>query len=372
MRARVSFLLLSVALLLTPFGAAEADEVVVGVQGTATTHVPGNPTTTDPWRSLTTAGFVGDGVRDEWTGTATLGGPVPAGSKVIAVGWGLGFQHPNGCEVLIQFAEVDPHVAADNTITVSRTYKGGDELSTPFTCLDVVLSTNEGLPTDWVTGPLTPHTRTSGVEAEPAGGRFVVAAGRTTPTIVMVTSHVRATDGATVKGTGERIAVSERVTGAVLPDRARPVVVRVAAERAGRSRVELRARDDRDSSAFDASWRVVAREVEAQRPLPGRYVSADGSVHFRVTHDFRVVRFRVRSVPCEESGLDYEVRLSQRFRLPRSGATARVITIPDAQFGDAYYGVQLLTVSPRRVVGTFAVATYGCTGAERFSAQLQS
>jgi len=46
---------------MTPPGATRADELVVGVQGTATTHAPGNPTTAEPWRSVTEATFVGDG-----------------------------------------------------------------------------------------------------------------------------------------------------------------------------------------------------------------------------------------------------------------------------------------------------------------------
>jgi hypothetical protein len=360
---------LAASVLLTPVGTAEADDVVVGVEGTATSHAPGYPTTTEPWRSLTRARFVGDGVRHQWTGTATLAGPVPAGSSIV-INWGVGIQHPNGCEILIQFAEQNPPVAADNTITMSRTFSG-NELSTQATCLQVLFSTN-GTTTDQLAGQLAPNVDTSGVEAKPAGRRFFVAAGRTTPTIVMVASHLRATDGATITGTGEHVTVGETRTRAIWADRVRPVVVEVDAEQAGRSRVEISADDDRDSSALDHRWRVVARNLEARRPLPGRYASTDGNVQFRVTHDFEVKRFRVSSVPCEGTSLEYGIRLPKDLQLPRTGATARVVRIPDPQFGDALFGAQLLTVSPERVVGTFAVATYGCTGSIRFVARYQS
>ena len=360
---------LTISLVLTPLGAARADEVVVGVQGTATTHAAGTPTTPEPWRSVTKATFVGDGVRHEWTGTVTLAAPPPAGSSIV-VNWSLGNQHPNGCEPLMSFAEANPAVGADNTITVSRPYVSGDELSTQFTCLQVGLNTNDAN-TDLVTGPLFPHSRTSGVEARPAGGRFLVAAGRVTPTIVMVTSHVRASDGATVSASGDDIAPAEAELGAITVDRARPVVVRLESDGAGRSRVELSARDDRDSASLDGRWRLVAKELEAQRPRPGSYAAADGSVHFRVTGDFKVRPLRVSDVICEETSRAYGVRLSKDIQLPPSGARARVIRIPDPMFGDAFYGAQLLTVSPHRVVGTFAVAGYGCTGSRRFVAQLQ-
>jgi hypothetical protein len=58
---------LTASLVLAPFGTAHADEVVVGVKGTATTHDTGYPNTAEPWRSMTRASFVGDGVRHEWT-----------------------------------------------------------------------------------------------------------------------------------------------------------------------------------------------------------------------------------------------------------------------------------------------------------------
>lgn len=371
MRNRGFATTLVAVLLLTPCTAAGADEVVVGVEGTASTHAPGRPTTAEPWQSMTSASFSGDGIRREWTGTATLGAPLPAGHGIV-IGWGLGRQQPGGCEVMIQFAESSPPVAADGSITVTRPYSAaaGNELSEQFTCLDVVLSV-DGTPTDVLSGVLGPRARTSGVEARPAGRRFTVAAGRTTPAIVLLTSHVAATTGAMVYGGTRRVDVAGTPTGAVAADRARAVVVEVTADRAGTSRQPLFARDERDSSALDREWPVVARAIEAQRPLPGRYVSTDGSVRFRVTRDFRVRQISAHGIRCAESGLDYALRQATKLRIPRDGAAARVVRTPDPLFGAGFTGVQLLTMSEQRIVGTVAVATYSCTGSLRFAAKRQ-
>ncbi len=371
-RSRAAALVLALitgsAALLVPGGAARADEVVVGVEGTATEHAAGYPATSEPWRTLTQSTFVTDDLRRQWTGTINLAGPVPPGSK-IDIAWHLGRQQPNGCEVLLSVGEPSSPVAADGTFTITRTYVD-DDFAQPFTCMAALVFTDDVL-TDWLTGSFSPNTRTSGVQAAPAGGRFLVAAGRSTPAIVMVTSHTLGSKGATVSVAGRRVDVPGVETGAIAADRARPVVVRVKAKREGRSEVALSARDGRDSGAFDARYDVVAKTIEAQRPMPGRYESADGDVRLVVTPRFKVKALSVDGVRCNDDGQEYGVRLSKELRVPRTGATARVIRVPDQVFGTGYYGVQLLTTSPRRVAGTFAVATYGCTGSTRFVADLQ-
>ena len=147
------------------------------------------------------------------------------------------------------------------------------------------------------------------------------------------------------------------------------MVVRVAAERPGRSRLRLTARDSRfDVARSTRSWPVVARRIEAQLPRPGRYASADGGVAFRVTRDFVVTGLRVDGIDCEGATSRPTARLGRGVRLPRSGAAARVVRSTDRTLGRGFLGAQLLTTSPRRLVGTFTVATERCTGSVRIAA----
>ena len=367
MRTRGIVVSLLAAVLLVPVGPAGADQAVVGVQGTATTHEPGHPGTTESWRTLTQAGFTGTSSSGQWTGTGRLAGAPPAGAS-IRVSWSLGRQHPTGCEGLIGFSREIPSVGADGSFSVSGTSLPGD-VDASYTCLSVTLSTNDVV-TDWVTGPLTPLLAPSGVEAEPSGGRFLVAAARTTPAIVMVISHGRVTSGATVTGTGVSTDLPPTVTGAIDVGRPRPVVVQVtAAQDAGATDIRLTARDDRDSTAFDGTYAVLARTLEEQRPKPGRYRSADSRVRFRVDADHRVRRLQVGDVPCLDRVHTQAYRLLDlELEMPRSGALARVLTTGDPS-RPSYHATQLLTVSRNRIVGTFATSNDGCVGSRSFTAR---
>lgn len=366
MRNRGIVLSMLAALVLVPFGGpAQAESVVVGHEGLATTHAAGMPKTAEPWRTLVEARLTTDKVTNVWRGTAKLGGAIPAG-KTVSVSWVPGKQHPQGCEPVIQLTQTATAVGADHTVSLERTVQPGYFPMDPdpaLTCLMVHVWTEDTV-SDQLTGPMTARTMLAGAEARPAGP-LRVAAGRTTPVLLMVTSHVRGTTNVAVAGTGPGLRMRNLSVGPLAANQTRPVVARVTASGIVDSELALTARDDVASSSFDQSWKIVAREIEAQRPLPGRYTSTDGSVKFRITDEHRVARLRTSAVLCEGSGTTratYPVEI----RMPRSGATAAV-----TQLGTRWLGAQLMTVKPGKVQGVFAFSTESCSMSQTFVAKRQ-
>lgn len=351
-------------------GSDEEAAAIIGAEASASEHQAGYPTTTAPHQRLESASFRGDVVSGAYLRSATFGGPLPEGSS-YTINWVLGLQHPNGCEALISFAEVNEPVDADNTVSIERHHAYGDvgaEMSSEFTCFEVVLFIDD-MHSDTLVGQITPLVADVTVDATPATEEFVVAAGRSTPVIVTASSRVGARTGLTVSGKGRGVRAQKASTGAVAARRGRPVVVWVAAERPGRSRLRLTARDARfDVARSTTSWPVKARRVEARRPRPGRYESADGGVAFRVTRAFVVKGLQVDDIHCDGASSQPTARLGRGMRLPRSGAAARIARSTDPSLGRGFLGAQLLTTSPRRLVGTFTVATERCTGSVRISA----
>jgi hypothetical protein len=355
-----------------PMAADDAAAAIIGVEATATEHKPGFPTTTDPsWRTLESASFSGDVVSGTFHLSATLGGPVPPGSS-YTLNWYLGRKDAVGCEVFVNLAEVDLPLDSNHVLSVERQYDL-PEIASEFTCFEVGLFTlDTNATSDLVTGQPSPILADVTVDAAPATEEFFVAAGRSTPVIVTASSRVGARQGLTVAGKGRGVRAARTSTGAVAAWRQRPVVVRVKAQRPGRSRIRLTARDARfDVARSTTSWPVNARRVEAQRPRPGRYESADGTVGFRVTRDFVVNGLRADDVRCEGAASQPTARLGRGVRLPRNGAAARVVRNQDRVLGQGFLGAQLLTTSSRRLVGTFTVATQQCTGSVRFAAVRQ-
>lgn len=367
-----------------PMAADDAAAAIIGAEASASEHRAGFPKSDEPWRTLESASFRGDVVSGVYRLSATLGAPVPEGSS-WTLGWWLGRQNPNGCEILIAFAENEVTVTDlagvpdGRVISIERhhAYRDiGKEMSSEFSCFEVSLfagaTIDDALQSDVLTGQITPLVADVTVDAAPAAEEFVVAAGRSTPVIVTASSRVGARKGLTVHGRGSGVRADKASTGAVAAWRERPVVVRVTAERPGRSRLRLTARDARfDVARSTTSWPVKARRVEAQRPRPGRYESADGTVGFRVTRDFVVKGLRVDDVRCDGAASQPTARLGRGVRLPRNGAAARVVRNQDRVLGRGFLGAQLLTTSPGRLVGTFTVATRQCTGSVRFAAVRQ-
>lgn len=356
---------LLVAVVVLPATPAQAENVVVGATGVATTHATGMPAATEPWRTLVEARLTTDTVTNVWKGTARVGGPIPSG-KTVNITWVPGRQHPHGCEPLISLTERVTTVAADNTVSIERHVEPGYFPETPspaLTCLEVHIW-SEDVVSDRLSGPMTERTMVAGAQAQPASP-LVVAAGRTTPVLLMATSHVRGTSNVAISGTGPGVRMRDLAVGSLLAGQSRPVVARLFAPGIADSELALRARDDLDSDSFDQSWRIRARQIKAQRPRPGRYRSTDGSVRFRVTDDHRVVRLRTSAVICEGSGTTraiYPVEL----RMPRSGATAKV-----TRLGSRWFGAQLMTRKPGRVQGAFVFSTPGCWMSQNFVARRQ-
>ena len=351
----------------------EASAAIIGLDGSATEHEVGYPKSTEAWRTLTAGAIRGDVVSGDLRLSATLGGPVPAGAS-YTVGWYVGRQQPNGCEPLgTQFAATDAPLDSGNSMSVE--YGAPDDFASEFSCFEVGLFTSDGqddLHSDHLVGQVSPIVADVTVEAAPAAEQIVVAAGRSTPVIVTASSRVGAAKGLTLFGRGRTARAARTSTGTVEPRQTRPVIVRVGATSPGRSRLRLTARDPRfDVARSTRSWPVVARRIEAQRPRPGRYESADGGVAFRVTRDFVVRGLRVDDVDCEGTSSLASARLGQSMRLPRNGAAARVVRSTDRTLGLGFLGAQVLTTSPRRLVGTFTVATQRCTGSVRIAAVRQ-
>ncbi|KRF06689.1 hypothetical protein ASG88_19470 [Nocardioides sp. Soil777] len=357
--------------LVGPVRADDAAAAVIGVEASATEHRLDHPKVTDPWRTLESASLRGDVVTGTVQLSATLGGPVPEG-QWVSVTWALGRRHPHGCETLVAFSWPNLPQDSSHTMSVERDYDN-DDIASEFTCIQASLYTLDTNTTgDIVDGPASPLMADVTVDAAPAAEEFVVAAGRSTPVIVTASSRVGARKGLTVAGRGKDVRAAKTSTGAVEARRERPVVVRVAAERPGRSQLRLTARDVRfDVARSTTRWPVKVRRVEAQRPRPGRYESADGTVGFKVTRDFVVRALRVADVRCEGAATLPTARLPRGVRLPSNGAAARVVRSGDPGLGRGFLGAQLLTTSPTRVVGTLTVATRNCTGSARFAAVRQ-
>ena len=351
-------------------GSDEEAAAIIGAEASASEHRAGFPRTTAPHQRLESASFRGDVVSGAYLRSATFAGALPEGSS-YTINWMLGRQNPTGCEVLISFAEVDEPLDAGNTVSIERDHAYSDvgsEMSSEFTCFEVVLYIDD-MHSDTLVGQVTPLVADVTVDAAPAAEEFVVAAGRSTPVIVTASSRVGARKGLTVSGKGRGVRADRASTGAVVARRERPVVVWVAAERPGRSRLRLTARDARfDVARSTTSWPVKARRIEGQRPRPGRYESADGGVAFRVTRTFVVKGLRVDDIRCEGAASRPTARLRSGVRLPRSGAAARIVRSEGRALGRGFLGAQLLTTSPRRLVGTFTVATERCTGSVRIVA----
>ena len=366
MRNRGIVLSMLAALLLVPLGGpAQAENVIVGAEGVAATHAAGMPKTAEPWRTLVEARLTTDKVTNVWRGTAKLGGAIPAG-KTVSISWVPGKQHPQGCEPVIQLTQTATTVGADHTVSIERHVQPGYFPMDPdpaLTCLMVHIWTEE-MVSDQLTGPMTARTMVAGAEARPAGP-LRVAAGRSSRVLLMITSHVRGTNDVAVTGSGPGLRMRNVSVGPLAANETRPVVARVTTSGIVDSELALAARDDVGSTSFDQSWKIAAREIEAQRPSPGRYESTDGSVKFRVTDEHRVVRLRTTAVICEDSGTTratYPVEI----RLPRSGATA-VVT----QLGTRWLGAQLTTVKPEKVQGVFAFSTESCSMSQLFVAKRQ-
>lgn len=355
-------------------GSDEEAAAIIGAEAGASEHQVGFPRTTVPHQRLESASFRGDVVSGVYRRSATFGGAVPEG-RTYTINWMLGRQNPNGCEALISFAEVDLPLDAGHTARIDRHHAYSDvgaDMSSEFSCFEVTLYIDD-MHTDTLSGHITPLVADVAVEVAPAGEEVVVAAGRTTPVIVTASSRVGTRAGLTVSGRGRDVRVATTSTGSVSARRARPVVLRVTAARPGRSRLRLTARDSRFDVARETStWQVSSRRTDAQRPLPGRYASADGDVRFRVTRDFVVRGLRVEEVRCAGGASRPDARLGQDVRLPRGGAAARVVRTTGRALGSGFLGAQLLTTSPVRLVGTFTVATRACEGSVRFSARRRS
>ena len=353
------------ALVVLPVGAATAEPVVLGAEGTVTTHAAGMPAASEPWRTLLEASLTTDTRTGVWSMGARLGGPVPAG-RTVSITWVPGRQQPAGCEALVGVTEPAATVAADGTVSVERPVDPGyypESTSQETNCLSVHLWT-ENAASDTLVGTMVPITRLAGAEARPAT-RLRIATGRTTPVLLAVTSHVRDTSSVAVSGSGPGVRLKDLTLGPLVADQTRPVVARLSAPGIADTEVALAARDDVGSDSFDQSWAVVAREIRAQRPDPGKYLSTDGSVRFRVTPEHRVVRLRTSGVLCEGSSTTratYPVEL----RLPKAGATAKV-----TQLGSRWFGAELSTSKRRVVRGSFFYGTSQCSSWQVFVARRQ-
>lgn len=350
-------------------GAMTADDAaaaIVGVSARATEHAEGFPQVTDPWRTLESATFDGDLVSGMVHLSATFGGPVPEGES-WTINWNLGRQHPQGCEVLLNFAEQDLDIDDANTMSVDREYEYGD-LGSSFSCFEVSLSIGESL--DKLVGVSSPIVADVTVAAAPTGRELVVAAGRRTPVIVTASSRIGARRGLTLAGRGRGVRAPRTATGAVEARRDRPVVLRIGAGQPGRSRLLLTARDRRfDEARSRTSWPVLVRRIAPQRPRPGLYRSSDGRVRFRVTRDFVVEGLRAVRLRCAGTRSRRTVRLPHGVPLPPGGAAARVVPTRDPDLGRGFIGAHLLTTSSTHAIGAFVVSTRTCSGSVRFTAE---
>lgn len=363
MRKRGLVLLLVAAAALFPVGGAQAEPVVVGAKGVASTHDAGMPATTTPWRTLVVASLTTNTVDNVWHATATLGGAVPAG-ETVGITWTPGRQHPVGCEPLLSITEQAATVAADNTVSIERYIEPGYFPETPSpepTCLMVHIWTVNTV-SDQLVGSMAPYTYLAGAEARPAHV-VRVAAGRTTPVLVRVTSHVRATNAVSITGDGPGVRMKDIAVGALGADETRPVVAKISARGVADTELAVTARDDAGSDSFDLPWKVLARQVEAQRPLPGRYANREGTLRFRVSEEHHVVRLRTSSVLCEGSNVT-KATYPVEIRLPRNGATAEV-----TQLGVRWLGAELMTVRRNVVRGSFFYGTPSCHSWETFVAR---
>lgn len=361
MSVRGTLLSLLAAVVLLPSGASYAEPVVVGAVGVATRHADGMPSASETWRILVRGNLSTDTRADTWSASATLGGPIPPG-EAVTVSWIPGIQRAAGCEPLLQLTETVSVLDAGDTVSVQRPLPDGFLSETP-TCLRVTLY-SKGAGSDELVGEMTPRTFLAGAQARPAAP-LRVAVGRTTPVLLMVTSHVRGTSKVAVSGSGPGVRMRDVAVGPVPADRTVPVVARIRAPGVADSELALTARDDLASTSFDQSWEIRAREITARRPVPGSYESTDGAVQFRLTDDHRVVRLRTSAVLCEGSSTTratYPVEI----HLPRSGATAEV-----TQLGSRWFGAQLLTRKAGRVQGTFAYSTPTCQMSLQFVARRQ-
>lgn len=348
---------------LVPVGGAHAEPVVVGAEGVASTHDVGMPAVAVPWRTLVKGTLTTNTLDNVWRATATLGGAVPPG-ETVGITWTPGRQWPAGCEPLLTITEQAATVAADNTVSIERYIEPGYFPETPSpepTCLKVHIWTGNTV-SDQLVGSMAPYSHLAGAEARPAHV-VRVAAGRTTPVLVRVTSHVRGTSAVSIAGSGPGVRMKDLAVGPLGANQSRPVVARISARGVADTELAVTARDDLGSDSFDTSWEVFARQVEAQRPLPGRYANREGTLRFRVSEDNNVVRLRTTSVLCEGSNVT-KATYPVEIHLPRNGATARV-----AQLGVKWLGAELMTVRSNVVRGSFFYGTPSCSSWETFVAR---
>ena len=355
-------LLAAIALVLPPTQ-VQAEPVVIGALGTATTHAAGMPVTTEPWRTLVSGTLNNIDVdstvprRDVWSAFVKLGGPPPAGEN-LTVSWAPGAMRPEGCVPLTRFTETASVVDAANIISIERRLPGG--LPETPTCLEVTL-VSMGILSDELTGQMTPVTSTAGPWARVAEAPVNVAVGRPTPVILVVASDWRDSAGdVSISGSGSGIRMRALTVRGLVADQPRLGVARISATRGAGSTQMLAARDDLADDGPTGGWELKAREVEAQRPRPGRYASMDGSLRFRVTQDHRVVRLRTSHRMCLLAPQAYPGEID----IPRSGAAAEVIPV-----GRRWFGAQLMTRRPGRIQGSFAFATHTCARAQQFVAR---
>lgn len=349
------------AVVLIPSGASQAEPVVVGAEGVVTRHADGMPAAAEPWRILVRGSLSTDSRTGLWRASATLGGQVPAGES-LNVSWVPGIQHPQGCESLGTLTQTVTTVDAANTFSFERTLTP-DFLSQAPNCLMVTVF-SQGTLSDRLVGEMTPRSFLAGAQAHPAAP-LRIAAGRTTPVLLMITSHVRATSKVAVTGSGPGLRMRDVAVGPVPADQTVPVVAKIRAPGVADTELALTARDDFASDSFDQSWEVRARTIKARRPLPGTYESNDGAVKFRLTDDNRVVRLRTSAVLCEGSSATHAT-YPLEIHMPRSGATAQV-----TQLGSRWFGAQLLTRKSSKVRGTFAYTTPTCQMSLQFVARRQ-
>lgn len=341
-----------------PAGATQADTVVIGFHASAGEHAPGMPVTSDPWRTLTYAEASGSEFTDVIEAGATLGATPPAG-QTVTVTWILGKPVADGCQVLWQTSETVATLGAGNTVEVERPLPPELVPARP-TCLEVVLSTPGATRTDVLRGGVVEGHTPAGAEAVPAG-RLRLVPGRTTPAILMVTSHARATSRVVVTASGAAVSMRPFELGAMAAEEVRPVVARFRVAEPGRSQVALTARDDWSSTSFDATHSYAARPGLPKRPLPGRYAFADGRLAFKIRPDFSVTRLRAPLV-CGAS-TSHTARFPEDLRMPRGGVAAKV-----ARSGDEWFGAQLMADKRYSVRVAFAHSSPTCSGSVDFFA----
>ncbi|NYE35310.1 hypothetical protein F4692_000414 [Nocardioides cavernae] len=345
-------------LLATPAGAVPVE---VGQHTIFDTRVPGMPTTADGARTLRAVSAETDWRTGEVELTATLGSAVPAFSEV-SVTWHLGRWSPSGSECAPEKTVTATAIGDgyDRPVTETRVFA---DLARDYTCLDVSLTTQREV-TDRMRDGWTTAIAYSGAEADLAAGaagsteRTTVLAGRPTPAIVLVTSHVLPSATTTVTGSGAVRIEPFEVTG-LAADEVRPVVARVTAPR-GRSTLSLRARDERGDPDYDGSSPVAAVRASG-RPDAGRF-TGDG-VRLRVDAKGRV-RSLVALVGTCSSPADVRARLRDVVRLPRSGAAAVARRV-----GKGWTAVQVVTLADHKVTGVVVRTTPGCTRVVPFVAR---